>query len=249
MSNSNKIDVMGSQAQVILIIDHIKDGYDVVSTTIDWVTSIDLNTAEIPLIAPVGITDSSYPFVEGGVENFIYDYLRGPENVLLLIGPPGTGKSTFIKHIIAQSQRNALVTYDPKIIEKDGIFAMFIEGDYGAMILEDADAFLGTRTSGNELMHKFLNSSDGIISTHGKKLIFSTNLESVEDIDPALLRAGRCYAVVRFRNLSDHEAALFVKDHNIEDWEPTPGETYSLASLYNRAGRNRTQTKRKIGFT
>jgi hypothetical protein len=63
-----------------------------------------------------------------------------------------------------------------------------------------------------------------------------------------LLRRGRCYAVVQFRDLTVEESKVFAKDHNIANWEPTPGETYSLASLYNQTERARTQSKRKVGF-
>ena len=41
----------------------------------------------------------------------------------------------------------------------------------------------------------------------GRKIIFTTNLANVNDIDDALLRPGRCFANVRTRNLRHDEAA------------------------------------------
>jgi ATP-dependent 26S proteasome regulatory subunit len=38
-------------------------------------------------------------------------------------------------------------------------------------------------------------SADGVGRAQGRKIIFTTNLRNVHDIDSALLRPGRCFAV------------------------------------------------------
>jgi hypothetical protein len=248
-SNSSYVEVLGDQDLIDQVLNTLLADYVEIATTIDWVIGGDSGMTTIPLRAPQGITDSSYPFIEEGVEQFVQDFLASSENVLLLLGIPGSGKSNLIKHIIAKSRKNALITYDPEVMKKDHIFANFIEEDYGSLIMEDADAFLGARTEGNLMMTKFLNVADGIVSMNGKKMIFSTNLEKLDDIDAALLRPGRCYAVINFRKLNCAESIAFCKDHNITNWSPTPGEEYSLAQLYNHTKQaRRTTTKRRVGF-
>jgi hypothetical protein len=69
---------------------------------------------------------------------------------------------------------------------------------------------LAPRADGNRTLHRFLNIADGIASAHGKKIIFSTNLPSVRDIDEALIRPGRCFAHVFLHELSaEHAVQLF----------------------------------------
>jgi hypothetical protein len=248
-SNSSFVEVLGSKALVDVILDELRGKYSEITTSIEWMIGGDSSSVTIPLRTPAGVTDSSYPFIEEGVDQFIEDFLKSSENILLLIGEPGTGKSNFIKYIVSRSKQNALITYDPEIMKKDGIFAMFIEGEYGSLIMEDADTFLGARTDGNQMMAKFLNVGDGIVSMASKKLIFSTNLEKLDDIDPALLRPGRCFAVLQFRKMDFDEAKQFLADHKITTWAPTPGESYSLAELYNHTKQARKVTpKRKVGF-
>jgi ATP-dependent 26S proteasome regulatory subunit len=48
------------------------------------------------------------------------------------------------------------------------------------------------------MMHRFLNVGDGLVTTKGKKLIFSTNLPSIRDVDSALVRPGRCFDILNF---------------------------------------------------
>lgn len=247
-SNSVKIHVMGDEEIARKIIAHCHKELPVVAMTVDWVTNTDMNTVSIPLVEPKGITDSSYPFIEEGVDAFVEEYLSSSENVLVLIGPPGTGKSSLIQYIIAKSKRNAMITYDPVIMNKDDIFANFIESDAGSFIMEDADTFLASRTEGNISMHKFLNVSSGIVSMAGKKLIFSTNLESADEIDSALLRPGRCFGLIHFRKLTSHEANDFLQEHGFGEVENNSAK-YSLAELYNMTSRNRKPVKKaSIGF-
>lgn len=243
------VEVMGDQMLCDQVLDEISKTYAKIAVSVDWMVGGDIGSITVPLVAPTGILDSNYPFIEEGVEKFVDDFYKSTENVMLLIGPPGTGKSNFVKYLVARSDKGAIVTYDPEIMKRDSMFATFIEGDYGSLIMEDADNFLGSRREGNEQMSRMLNVGDGLVSMYGKKIIFSTNLESTSEVDSALLRPGRCYAVVHFRKFTYAESKKFLAEHNLTGWKPVKGEEYTLAELYNNTKRARQVVpKRKIGF-
>ena len=44
----------------------------------------------------------------------------------------------------------------------------------------------------------------------GRKILFTTNLPNVHDIDAALLRPGRCFATLQHRSLSREEGAKLI---------------------------------------
>jgi len=67
---------------------------------------------------------------------------------------------------------------------------------------EDADHVLKPRADGNEHLHRFLTIADGVVRAQGRKIIFSTNLPNVGDLDDALIRPGRCYARLNIRTLT-----------------------------------------------
>ena len=56
-------------------------------------------------------------------------------------------------------------------------------------------------------LHRFLAVADGVVRAQGRKIIFTTNLPNIGDIDEALVRPGRCFATVRTRALERCEAA------------------------------------------
>lgn len=77
-------------------------------------------------------------------------------------------------------------------------------------MIEDADHLLKPRCDGNEHVHRFLTIADGVVRSQGRKIIFSTNLPNVGDLDDALIRPGRCFARAYARELTEAEAAAFV---------------------------------------
>jgi ATP-dependent 26S proteasome regulatory subunit len=190
-----------------------------------------------------------YPFLKGEKLTDYYDrFMKSPANILLLIGPPGTGKTTFIRGLIAHSNSSAIVTYDAAILEKDFVFARFIEDDTGMMVLEDSDNFLKSRSDGNTMMHRFLNVGDGLVTTKGKKMIFSTNLPSIRDVDPALIRPGRCFDILSFEPLTKEQAEKLAQ--RVEVKLEGDKSTWSIAEVFNKQTDQKAIKKinSKIGF-
>jgi len=188
--------------------------------SIDWhflTAKGSLESADIEEMADDVLLDAAYPEMQGGVAKFIGAYLDAPETVLVLQGPPGTGKTRLIRAILGEisrrkdGQAQALYTGDKKALENDEIFVKFITGWDDAFVIEDADHILKPRCDGNEHLHRFLAIADGVVRAQGRKIIFSTNLPNVGDLDEALIRPGRCYARVSVRELSQGEAWALVE--------------------------------------
>lgn len=187
--------------------------------TIDWYFHSGhggLTNVSFEELADPALFDEAYPSIEGGVATFIERYLEARDTVLVLQGPPGTGKTRLVRAILAAMSRrkrdsaNVLYTADRRAIENDEIYVEFLTGAHDALVVEDADHLLGARAHGNQDLHRFLTVADGVVQALGRKIIFTTNLHNIGDIDEALIRPGRCFAVVRTRGLSREEAICFL---------------------------------------
>lgn len=248
-SNSTSVRVHGDKDFCEEIIDIVENKFDVVTSYIEWIYSSDGNSVNVPLNRDRLPCDEMYPFLKGESLTSYYErFMASSANILLLIGPPGTGKTTFIRGLLSHTDSSAMVTYDAAILEKDYLFARFIEDDTNVMVLEDSDAFLKSRSDGNTMMHRFLNVGDGLVTTKGKKMIFSTNLPSIRDIDSALIRPGRCFDIVTFDQLNPTEAQALADKLEVE--LVADKETYSIAEIFNKQSEQTSVAKssRKVGF-
>lgn len=237
--------VVGSKIFLAEQLSTIKDYFQESGSFIKWWYSekaysvVQLDISMLPI-------DSFYPFLNGeSLESYFQRYLDSTASILLLIGKPGTGKTTFIKSLINYSKSGAVVTYDPCLLSHDGVFVDFIsDSDTDFLVLEDSDNFLSSRAEGNSLMDRFLNVSNGLVSVKNKKLIFSTNLPSIKNVDEALLRPGRCHDILEFSKLNQSEADILAGDLGIKI--NNKKDEYTIADIFHES--NKKVNKQSFGF-
>lgn len=187
----------------------------------------------ITMEPPPPIRDSFYPWLGEPVEQYLDRYLASPASVLFLMGEPGTGKTSLIRHFIYERQLKAIITYEEKLINSDEMFVDFLaQDDEAVLVIEDAESLLGSRESGgNSLMARFLNVSDGLVRMSGKKIVFTTNQNDFRSVDPALVRPGRSFDALRARPLTYEEGCRAAADAGLPP--PPPDEAITLAALFN----------------
>jgi SpoVK/Ycf46/Vps4 family AAA+-type ATPase len=218
--------------------------------TIDWrfhSPHFGLESVEFDELADPDLLDEAYPMLKEPVAAFIERYLNASETVLILQGPPGTGKTRLVRGILAALSRRkgdsarVLYTADRRTLESDEIFVEFITGSHEVFVIEDADHVLSARADGNVDLHRFLAVADGVVRALGRKIVFTTNLPNVGDLDEALVRPGRCFGIVRTRGLERAEAARLLDKVTGGDRDriekaaaalPAQGRTVTLADVF-----------------
>ncbi len=189
-----------------------------------------------------------YPFLGDEPINYFDRFLNSSSGILLMIGPPGTGKSTFLRSLILHSGKDASMVFDEATMRSPDMLSTFYGSTHRILALEDADNFLTPRESGNADLAGLLNYADGVVADPTKKIVISTNLSSVNKVDPAILRKGRCYDIIQFQELTPEQASLA---REAADLEPVTFEkSLVLAEALDDNQRVLTEKRsRMIGFT
>lgn len=183
----------------------------------------------------------------------IKHFLDSKQSILILSGMPGTGKSRLVRQIMRMMNHTSdevkgVYTTDKETLEQEKFYIEFLSGSADILILEDLDGLLLKRSEGNHIMSKLLNVSEGVLSiSNNKKIVITTNIIKMKDIDPALLRIGRCFGVWKFKKLSIPRGNDLLRVLGVE---PALTEEKTVADIFAMANgfAQQKQIKNVIGY-
>lgn len=151
------------------------------------------------------------------------------KKVIMLEGPPGTGKSSLIMALASQLERDiAYFSFTPEITDTKLIKSMQNAPYDSIIVLEDIDCLFEERKANdtnknNITFSALLNCLDGLICRDGMIVIATTN--HIDKLDPALIRSGRVDKVVSLTYMKKNEIyemwLKFMENDYVQDSEKT----------------------------
>ena len=181
-----------------------------------------------------------------------------PHGISVLDGPMGTGKSSYLRALMVELREThkffflppsavgllvnpALISFweNQKCLDDSKAFVL---------VIEDSEEVLRQREAGNTgPVSMILSLGDGLFSDWLPIQIICTINSPTKDIDPALLRPGRCITSKYFGRIGHSDAHRLAEDLGID--LPLQ-EDYSLAEIYalKPIGIPASEPERRIGF-
>ena len=178
--------------------------------------------------------------------------------LIILHGDKGTGKSTYIRHLISINPEKKFVYIPASMIEilsqpNFSTFLMTLQNHI--IILEDCEEAIKDRKANGTpaAVSLLLNMTDGLLSDGlGLKFICTFN-DDVRNIDTALLRKGRLVSKYEFKVLGIEKTNELLKELYENDWksgkydkEPVSDKPLSLADIYNFYKSSYEKERKKI---
>lgn len=161
--------------------------------------------------------------------------------LVILHGDKGTGKTSYIKHLVHLFPNRKFVYVPASMISLLGepSFGSFlITLNNHVIVLEDCENAIRDRKANGSAsaVSLLLNMTDGLLSDDlGMKFICTFN-EDMKNIDPALLRKGRLMSKYEFKPLEIDKATALLNERGIENTHITKPLTLAEIFHYEEKG-------------
>ena len=173
------------------------------------------------------------------------------ENGLVLLhGKPGTGKTSYLKNLVKNSERD--VIYIPaemvKSIGSPGLIDCLFGKKGAVLFVEDAEEALLERNSGGSdsaAVSTLLNITDGFLADVLQLTVFCTFNSRYDQIDHALTRKGRILVKYEFKELSASKVSDIIGDR-LDDSDV--GKEMTIAEAFNYEAPQYNKEVGRIGF-
>jgi DNA polymerase III delta prime subunit len=170
--------------------------------------------------------------------------------MILLHGEPGTGKTTYIKHLISKFKEKKFIFIQNDFVKellKPSFIAFLLQNRDALLIIEDAEKVVIARDNASDesVVSTLLQLTDGLFSDFLNIKIICTFNTNLDRIDKALLRKGRMIAKYNFMPLSAEKTAALAKKLGYEN----VGGSLTLADIFSYDQQSFSKPIRKtIGF-
>ena len=217
-----------------------------------YVTSTNSGFSETTLECKKQTIDLKMNYNDDLPHDKIVDFLKSKDSGLVLLhGEPGTGKTTYIRHLMYEIKGRNFLVMDASVfsyITDSSFIDLLLDNKNAVIILEDCETMLSDRvTTGNQMLSTLLNLSDGIIGDSMNFKFICTFNAPIGKLDKAIQRKGRMKVKYEFKKLSADKTHELGKKLGFDIPE---GESLPLSDIFNYDEDNgREKESKKIGFS
>lgn len=171
------------------------------------------------------------------------------KGIVLLHGLPGTGKTTYLRHLVGKIGKKVLFLspaaandiMNPEFVE------LLIDNPNSVLVIEDAEnVIMDRKINGTGSVSNLLNISDGLLADFLNVQVLCTFNNSLTMVDSALMRKGRLIAKYEFKKLGIEKAQRLSNHFGFDKIITEPMTIAALANPHEKE--IKTERPEVIGF-